>query len=345
MITGSWKADRPASDESFLFSGIFMQTIRAFFRLIRWPNLIFIVLTQFLFYYCVMRPSYTASGWIPALSWGRLSLLSLASVFIAAAGYIINDYFDVNIDLINKPGRLIVDKYISRRWAMWWHGVLSLAGIVLSIYLGVVLRFYLLPLFNLACVALLFLYSVSLKRRLLSGNILISLLTAWVVGVLLCIGVNDDLLHHLGFLAGADPARPGINYARFARIGVLYTVFSFIISMIREVVKDMEDTEGDARYGCRTLPIAWGFTTAKVFTGTWLVVLLGALAIVGVYVLQFHMYLSAWYCCLFIVLPLLYVFQSLARASRPRDYHRISVLVKGIMLTGILSLLFFTYYA
>lgn len=322
-----------------------MQTLKAFFRLVRWPNLVFIVLTQFLFYYCVMRPSYTASGWWPALGWGRLGLLSLASVFIAAAGYIINDYFDVNIDLVNKPNRLIVDKYITRRWAMWWHGVLSLAGVVLSIYLGMVLHFYLLPLLNLACVALLFIYSVSLKRQLLSGNILISLLTAWVVGVLLSIGVNDDLRHHLGLLAGADPSRPGINYARFARIGVLYSAFSFILSMIREVVKDMEDAEGDARYGCRTLPIAWGFTTAKVFTGTWLVVLLGALAIVQIYVLQFHMYFSAAYCLLFIVAPLLYIFQSLVRATTTRDYHRISSLVKMVMLTGILSLLFFLYYA
>jgi 4-hydroxybenzoate polyprenyltransferase len=322
-----------------------MQTLKAFFRLVRWPNLVFIVLTQVLFYYCVMRPAYTASGWAPALGWGRLAALGLASVFIAAAGYIINDYFDINIDLVNKPGRLIVDRYISRRWAMWWHGVLSLAGVVLSIYLGWVLKFYFLPLFNLACVALLFVYSVSLKRQLLSGNIVISLLTAWVVGVLLAIGVNDDLRHHLGFLPGADPARPGVNYARFARIGVLYAAFSFIISMIREVVKDMEDAEGDAKYGCRTLPIVWGFTTAKVFTGTWIVVLLGALALVQIYVLQFRMYLSAWYCILFIVVPLLYVFQSLLRAKTPRDYHRISSLVKLIMLTGILSLLFFRYYA
>jgi 4-hydroxybenzoate polyprenyltransferase len=322
-----------------------MQTLKAFFRLIRWPNLLIIALTQFLFYYCVMRPSYTASGWYPALGWGRLGLLDLSFICMGAAGYIINDYFDVNIDLINKPERLIVDKYISRRWAMWWHGVLSLAGVVISLYLGIALKFYLLPVLNFACVALLFLYSVSLKRKLLSGNILVSLLTAWAIGALLAIGVNDDLLHHLGLLPGADPAKPGINYARFARIGVLYCAFSFILSMIREVVKDMEDTEGDARYGCRTLPIAWGFTTAKVFTGTWIVVLLGALAIVVIYVLQFHMYFSAVYCFLFILVPLLYVFRALVRASNARDYHRISTLVKVIMLTGILSLLFFKYYA
>ncbi len=312
-----------------------MQILKAFFRLIRWPNLVFIALTQYLFYYCVLVPAFRDSNLAPALGPRQLLLLSVASVLIAAAGYIINDYFDVNIDLINKPDKLIVDKYISRRWAMWWHGFLSLTGVALSTYLGWKLHFLSLPLLNLACVMLLFLYSVSLKRQILTGNILISLLTAWVVGVLLAIGVHDDLLRHLG---------PQVNYARFARIGVLYAVFSFIISMIREVVKDMEDTEGDARNGCRTIPIAWGFTTAKVFVGTWLVVLIGALAIVQVYVLYFHMYLSAWYGFLLIELPLLYVFQSLVRARTSSDYHRISSLVKIIMLFGILSMLFFLYY-
>jgi 4-hydroxybenzoate polyprenyltransferase len=329
-----------------------MRSFKAFFRLIRWPNLVFIALTQFLFYYCVLRPAYVVALEEPVLSWGRMGWLSLASVLIAAAGYIINDYFDVNIDLINKPGKLIVDKYISRRWAMWWHGCLSLAGIGLSLILGWKLHFWLLPLFNLGSVVLLFLYSVSLKKQLLSGNILISVLTAWVVGVLLSICVNDDLLHHLGktgmlhlgpYWNPADPG-PGVNYARLSRIGVLYMVFSFIISMIREVVKDMEDAEGDAKYGCRTLPIVWGFTTGKVFVGTWLIVLLGAMGIVQIYVLQFHMFLSAVYAFLCLELPLLYVCWLLTKARQPKDFHKISSVVKYIMLAGILSLIFFKYY-
>jgi 4-hydroxybenzoate polyprenyltransferase len=321
-----------------------MQSLSAFFRLVRWPNLVFIVLTQFLFYYCVMLPAYSGTGVPPALDWCQLGLLSVASVLIAAAGYIINDYFDVNIDLINKPGKLIVNRFISRRWAMLWHVFLSLGGIIISVYLAIRLHFYLLPLFNLGCVFLLFVYSLSLKRQLLSGNILISLLTAWVVGVLLTVGMNDDLLHQLRHHARPDLLMPMVDYARFSRIGILYAAFSFIISMVREVVKDMEDAEGDARYGCKTLPIVWGFTAAKVFVGTWLIVLIGALVILQIYVLQFHWWLSAVYCFLLIALPLLYVFQLLNRAITPAHFHRISSLVKFIMLAGILSLLFFRYY-
>ncbi len=88
-----------------------MKLVSAFFKLIRWPNLAFIALTQILFYFCIYRPLYHQ------LTIGKLALLICASIFIAAAGYIINDYFDVNIDQINKPKKNVVDSVIHRRWA------------------------------------------------------------------------------------------------------------------------------------------------------------------------------------------------------------------------------------
>ena len=97
-----------------------MKLTGAFFRLIRWPNLVFIVLTQFLFYNCIILPAYNVnsinSAWfltVPLFWW-----LTLSSVLIAAAGYIINDYFDINIDQVNKPDKMVVEKIISRRWAI-----------------------------------------------------------------------------------------------------------------------------------------------------------------------------------------------------------------------------------
>ena len=312
-----------------------MYSIAAFIRLVRWPNLVFIVLTQYLFYYCVFRPSYRIVGAVPALSQEQLAWLSFSTVLLAAGGYIINDYFDVNIDLVNKPERTIVDRFITRRWAMWWHGMLSLAGVGISMYLGLVLSMYWLPLANLGCVILLFIYSLSWKKQLLIGNVVVSLLTAWVVGVFLGIVVSDGVHRHVA----------GMNYARITRIGVLYSAFAFIISMVREVVKDMEDVDGDRRYGCKTLPIALGYTTAKVFSGTWLVVLLGALSLVQVYVLLFRMWLSAIYCLSLVIAPLLYVFVLMVRAKTPLEYHHVSSLVKVVMLAGILSLVFFRYYA
>src|ERR1700761_9848130 len=114
----------------------------AFFRLIRWPNLLFIFLTQWLFYYRIAVPSYATGGvqYIPALSQLLFYLLSLSSILIAAAGYIINDYFDLNIDRVNKPDKLVVEKVIKRRSAILWHWFLSGLGVLLSLFVSWKLR-------------------------------------------------------------------------------------------------------------------------------------------------------------------------------------------------------------
>src|SRR3712207_1814084 len=102
-----------------------MKKLTAFIRLVRWRNLVFIVLTQVLFYFCVYKALYKEPEPVHTLVW-----IILASVLIAAAGYIINDYFDLNIDQINKPGKNVINKVISRRWAIIWHLLLSGLGII-----------------------------------------------------------------------------------------------------------------------------------------------------------------------------------------------------------------------
>src|SRR5919199_6530892 len=125
-----------------------MNLISAFFRLVRWPNLVFIALTQVLFYYCIYFPLYHEHHD------KKLILLIIASVFIAAAGYIINDYFDLNIDQVNKPGKNVLDSIINRRSAIVWHLTLSLLGIIATV-IAVSLHKWYLIIANIACVALL----------------------------------------------------------------------------------------------------------------------------------------------------------------------------------------------
>lgn len=156
-----------------------MRLIAAFFKMIRLPNLLFIALTQVLFQLCIFKPLYASV--IPGDDWFRFTLLLLSSVFIAAAGYIINDYFDINIDEVNKPQRMVVDRLISRRWAIAWHFMLSMAGIVLTALALPVREKWYLVLANAGSVALLWFYSTNFKRRILIGNILISILTAWTI--------------------------------------------------------------------------------------------------------------------------------------------------------------------
>jgi 4-hydroxybenzoate polyprenyltransferase len=287
-----------------------------------------------LFVYCIIHPIFFTAGVIPNIHGHYFVLLMISSVVIAAAGYIINDYFDLNIDQVNKPDKLIVEKVINRRWVILWHLLLSLIGILLFLYIDIKTNTRFLTIANAGCVLLLFLYSISLKKKLLVGNILISILTAWVI-LVIAWAETSNLLQTMAI---------GSYTEKITRITFLYAGFAFVISLIREVVKDMEDIEGDRRYGCKTMPIVWGIIASKIFVAVWLVVLIAALSIVQFYVLQFRWWWSAAYCIIFIIVPLLHIFKKLFQANTSADYHKLSTAIKLTMFTGILSMLFFRFY-
>lgn len=314
-----------------------MKLLKAFIQLIRWPNLLFIALTQTIFLYCIERPIFHDASVFTNVHGWYFVMLVVASVFIAAAGNIINDYFDLNIDQINKPQKVVVDKIISRRWVILWHLILSLAGIVLGFIIDFNTPVRFLGLANFVSVLILFFYSVSLKKKFLIGNILISLLTAWVILVITYCETN----HLLNvFRKGTS-----LEVDKLSRLTFLYAGFAFIISLIREIIKDMEDIEGDRKYGCKTMPIVLGLNATKVFVTVWLTVLIVALIIVQFYVLQFGwwFWLSAFYCLLFIVIPLIWIFVKLLKAQSATEFHKISSVVKVVMLMGIMSMLFFYF--
>lgn len=311
-----------------------MQIIGAFFRLIRYPNLLFIAITQYLFFYAVLMPIFNKAVMEPRLDVFYVSLLVMSSVSIAAAGNIINDYFDRNIDHINKPDKVIIGRYIHRHAAISWHILLSCLGIFLGFYIDAKAGTFFLGVTNLCCVVLLFIYSILLKRKPLSGNIVIALLTAWTVVVL-------PFAETKTMLAECSPTL----LVHVVRITLLYACFAFVISLIREVVKDMEDVDGDNRYGCRTFPIIFGLPATKVFVYVWLSILLVLLVAVLVYVAPFRWWLGMSYifCCVFV--PATKVFKRLKRARSPKSFHAVSTYIKWLMLAGILSMLFFRHYS
>jgi 4-hydroxybenzoate polyprenyltransferase len=308
-----------------------MKLVLAFLKLIRSLNLFFIVLTQVLFYYCVFPfafniPSHSGYHLQPRYFW----IIVAASVLIAGAGYIINDYFDLNIDRVNKPGRLVIERVIKRRWAIVWHWVFSFAGVALSVYASWKLSNWIIAVANAGCVLLLMLYSTTFKKKLLVGNLIISVLTAWVIMVL--------------FIAEFRPITMGNHLdvmSLLFKVAVVYGGFAFIISLVREVIKDIEDMEGDARYNCKTMPIVWGVNVSKMFAGVWLVVLIVSILVLQLYVLQFRWWWIVLYGVVFIVVPLAWILMKLYRASSKADFHTLSNAVKFVMLTGILSMLFF----
>lgn len=311
-----------------------MKVIVAFFGLIRWLNLVFIALTQVLFYYFILLPVFTDVHVKPFLHEKLFFLLVAASVLIAAAGYIINDYFDLNIDRVNKPHKLVVDRLIKRRWAIVWHLSLSAIGVLLSFYVGWKVGNVLIGFANLLCTAMLWFYSTTFKKKLLIGNIIISVLSAWVILVLY-------FCEWAVIFRGDSRGNSIFAMTRVFRFAFLYAGFAFIISLIREVVKDIEDMPGDARYGCRTMPIVWGVHVSKVFASTWMVVLIAALGIIQFYVLQFRWWWSALYCFILIIFPLLYTLKKLFEAHTTEEFHKLSGWIKLVMLTGILSMIFF----
>lgn len=313
-----------------------MRLIAAFFRLVRLPNLIFIALTQFLFQFTIIIPLFEKAGTKYVFDWLLLCLFILSSVLIAAGGYIINDYFDINIDQVNKPKKNVVDIIISRRWAMFWHSAFSFIGVLLGFYIGWMIGVFWIGIMNLICSLLLFAYSASFKKKLLSGNISISLLTAWAVAVL---GLAtfyrvyyNEALYSL------------VEKDKLLRLTVLYAAFAFIISLIREAIKDMQDLQGDLRYGCKTMPIVWGVNAAKIYVAVWQSVLIGALVIVQLYVIQYTWWWPALYSFILIIFPLIWSFIKLTKANTAKEFHALSSLTKFIMFTGVLSMIFFRFY-
>jgi 4-hydroxybenzoate polyprenyltransferase len=313
-----------------------MQVISSFFRLVRWPNLFFIALTQWLFYFIVVRKLHYVSYSFEPRHHFLFYVLMTASVFIAAGGYIINDYFDLHIDTVNKPEKVVVDRAVKRRWAIVWHLLFSGIGLGASFYVSYRTGYWIIAIANLICVALLWFYSTHFKKQLLIGNLVISALTAWVIVVIY-------------FFAGAGP----LNYngwhegnyrlddRRLYELSFIYAGFAFIISLIREVIKDLEDMYGDAQYQCKTMPIVWGVPVSKMFVAVWMIVCCAALLIIELYMWQSGWWPGALYTIFLVILPLLYVLVKLYAAKSPPQYHKLSNLMKLIMLTGIMSMLFF----
>ncbi len=312
-----------------------MKIIIAFLKLIRWPNLVFILLTQVLFEYCIYYRVFSPLNRYPNEQ-SQFWLIVAASILIAAAGYIINDYFDLNIDQINKPRKVVVNTIIGRRWVIFWHLLLSLSGLIITIIALPIHTYFHLVIANFVSIVLLIFYSTTLKKKLLIGNIIISILTAWVIGIVFLSKINFTI---------APSNNMQLLYARFFKLTIIYAGFAFIISLIREVIKDMEDIDGDRKYGCKTMPIVWGINVSKVFIAVWLIVLIACIAILQFYVLQFGWWISAIYSMLLIVLPLIILFKKLFTTQTQQSFHQLSNWIKWVMLAGIISMLFLKIYS
>lgn len=278
------------------------QYLAGFLRLVRLPNLLILVLTQYLTRVLLVGPR---GEWQQLVADPRMLVLSLATVSIAAAGYIINDYFDVKIDIVNKPERVVIGRYLKRRVAMGTHQILNVAGVLLGLLVSKWVF-----LINVFSVTLLWFYSERFKRTTLVGNLVVSLLTALSVVVVTVV------------------------YPENRKVVFIYALFSFAITLVREIIKDMEDVRGDASHGCRTLPIVWGIRRTKI------VVYCLVAAFIATLYLMAHSLNNSTLAWLFtaLLLPIAWLVYRLVFADTRREFARLSTLCKYIMLLGLATM-------
>lgn len=299
----------------------------AFLKLIRIENLLIIAITQFCIKYFVFAPLNEYSNLTPWL----FSVLVLSTVLIAAAGYIINDYFDVKTDKINHPDTVVVDVVIKRRWAMVLHILFNFIGLVLGFYLALKAHHLRLLVFQIVSIILLWFYSTHFKKRLLIGNIVVSLLTATIP----ILPMAYDYYMFDRELIVIAQAMLGQFFNTLIFVGIVYAIFAFLTSFAREVIKDMEDYKGDKQTGCKTMPIVWGILTSKVVTFFVIVITIGLLTLVCFKLYQLNFKSAIYYITGLVILPLIILLFQTIKAQSSRDFKIASLLLKFTMLFGI----------
>ena len=302
-----------------------------FLNLIRWKNLLMIALAQILIKYALLLPFFESYNVITTLSPFAFMLLVVATVCIAAGGYVINDIYDTEADKVNKPEAVIVGKHITEKVALRLFIVLNIIGVGLGFYLSNGIdRSGFFVIFFMAS-ALLYLYSSYLKQILLVGNILVSLVVALS---LILVGIFE-------LLPVITPENRDVQIFFFKLI-LDYAIFAFMINFIRELVKDIEDIDGDHKVGIQTLPIVFGRdrTTKIVF-----ILSLIPLFFIVYYVITnlFKQQIFVGYFLLFVIAPLIYVSIKLFSAEQKSHYKHISLILKLVMLTGLLSMVIYPY--
>lgn len=315
--------------------------VLAFFKLIRIENLVMIALTQIFLRTLVVQKIFNLYGIKPELGNALFYGLVLSTVLIAAAGYIINDYFDVKTDLINHPDTVVVDRVIKRRWAIILHITFTFIGIVLGMYTALKTGYLRLAIFHFTAAILLWFYSTHLKKTLLIGNIVVSLLTASVTFM--------PLVYELGVMQKHDPNFIlTYRYAIFSifKVTFIFALFAFITSMAREIIKDMEDYKGDKETGGSTMPIVWGIRVSKL-NAFFLIVITVLLLLFVVYNTikseRVVFTLNNLYILFGLITPLTVLALFTLKAQESKQFKRASLLLKFIMLTGLCYTFIFYY--
>lgn len=288
----------------------------------------------------VVVPLLKTSEFTPSLHTWQFLLIVLSTVLIAAGGYVINDFFDKDIDAANGIGKV----HDFSGWTMkTLYFVFSIIGIAIGLYLTYALKLRQFALTYLLTAALLYFYSASYKRLPLVGNFVVAFLTA--VAVFLPAFADYELQY-----AFRDIKLPVINNKMYnlrliIAIAAAYAFFAFLISLVREIIKDMEDIEGDREFGCNTLPIVAGINNAKLIAIGLLLLIVGLILFLQIKQAWWESLPVFGYTILFVQVPLLILSVKLFLSDEKKHFKVASMIAKVVMVGGILSLPVFKFFS
>lgn len=306
----------------------------AYLRLVRWPNLLVVAITQYLLRYCIIIPLLEAHELQPALSNFSFAMLVLATLCVTAAGYAINDYFDIRTDRINKPHKIILGRKLSRRKAILLHSALNATGLLLGIMLAWHVKHLMLALIFLVVPILLWMYAVRYKRKFLIGNFIVALLAAFVSAI---VWVFD-------FHALSPDHQMLAQSTEITQYVQIYALFAFLATLVRELIKDIEDIKGDAKTGCRTIPISAGVSASKKLIIFLIITLIIFVAYFQLQISKRDFDLLFVYLLVAVQIPLIMLINKVIYAKEKMDYHIMSRLAKTIMISGVISMFLLFFY-
>ncbi len=307
-------------------------TISPYIKLLRIPNLAIIILTQYLIRFCVIKPVLQFHGVNLTFSELDFALLVFSTILIAAAGYIINDYFDIQIDAYNKPDKLIVGKKVSIGTAKSIYAILNGIAFIIGFYLAIKVNAFQLGFIFVMIAIMLWYYSAKYKRQIFWGNLVVAILSALVLMIVWIFEFFSLRLSPIDFIDA---------YRSIKIINIIiwsYSLFAFMVTLIREMIKDIQDIEGDSKFGCRTLAVVFGIRATKYITTSLIIICILIMAYSQYQLFIKNFTIVFWY-LLIVVQPLfIYLLINVIRSKNKDNYRFSGNLSKIIMLAGILSM-------
>lgn len=310
-----------------------LQWLAGISRLIRLENLMMVLVTMILTRYALILP-FGYSGDLEMLApLNDIALLAIATLLITAGGYIINDYFDVRIDRINRPEKMTIHRFVTPQRAIKVHMILNGLAIVIGFYLAWRIKSFSFGFIFPFVSGLLWFYSAKYKRIFFIGNLIVAFLSAFVI-IIVWLFEYFHLRLQPEFFSVTVPRMNIVTWIILA-----YALFAFLVTIIREIIKDMEDVEGDRKFDCRTIPIVLGIAMGRYILVAVAISTMVLLAY-GQWILwRMGMTIMVTYFLLAIQIPSIYMIICILKANKQEHFGFISRICKLIMVAGILSMI------